>query len=147
MRATLYRADDRDGRVSLGRPVRHRAAVLAALGAAMPALAAGCGESNGGDDTEAGAEGTEVTATETDFEIELSETSFSPGTYTFVAENEGQTTHALEVEGQGMEEETADLEPGDSERLTVILEEGEYEIYCPVGDHEERGMKTTITVS
>ncbi|MBA0126442.1 hypothetical protein H0B56_12905 [Haloechinothrix sp. YIM 98757] len=46
-----------------------------------------------------------------------------------------------------MEEETADLEPGESEKFTVTLEVGEYEIYCPVGDHEHRGMRTTITVS
>lgn len=94
------------------------------------------------------ASGTVVTVTETDFALALSQTTFTPGTYTFVAENNGNTTHALEIEGPGIEEqETNDLSPGDSGQLTVELQAGTYELYCPVDGHKDRGMKTEITVA
>src|SRR5580693_6136366 len=40
---------------------------------------------------------TTVKAVETDFHIALSKKSFKPGKYTFVAQNKGQTTHALMI--------------------------------------------------
>jgi uncharacterized cupredoxin-like copper-binding protein len=30
--------------------------------------------------------------------------------------------------------------------VTIELKAGEYEIYCPVGNHKDRGMATKITV-
>ena len=65
------------------------------------------------------------------------------GTATFTVVNAGETTHALEIEGEG---ETDVLEPGDRAELTVDLEEGEYVMYCPVGDHRAMGMEGTIVV-
>lgn len=91
--------------------------------------------------------GTRVAVTETEFEITLSETSFTPGTYTFVVENAGSTDHALEVEGQGLEEETETIAPGSSAELTVTLEAGTYELYCPVGNHQDQGMTIDIDVA
>jgi uncharacterized cupredoxin-like copper-binding protein len=90
--------------------------------------------------------GTVIDVDEKDFTIELSTMELTPGTYTFVATNNGQNTHALEIEGQGVEEETEDIAPGDSAELTVTLEAGEYELYCPVGNHKDMGMKLDITV-
>ncbi len=71
----------------------------------------------------------------------------SAGTYTFVATNSGETTHALEIEGEGLEEETDDLSPGDSGSLTVTLEAGDYTLYCPVDGHRAMGMEVQITVT
>jgi uncharacterized cupredoxin-like copper-binding protein len=90
--------------------------------------------------------GTVIDVDEKDFTIELSTMELTPGTYTFVTTNNGQTTHALEIEGQGVEEETEDIAPGDTAELTVTLEAGEYELYCPVGNHKDMGMKLDITV-
>ena len=42
------------------------------------------------------ASATTVKAVETDFHIALSKSTFKAGRYTFVAENKGQTTHALD---------------------------------------------------
>jgi plastocyanin len=92
------------------------------------------------------ASGTVINVDERDFTIELSTMEFTPGTYTFVTTNSGQTVHALEIEGPGLEEETADLAPGESAELSVTLEAGEYELYCPVGNHRDMGMKLDITV-
>jgi uncharacterized cupredoxin-like copper-binding protein len=69
-----------------------------------------------------------------------------PGTYTFKAVNSGSTTHALEIEGRGVEEETKDLGAGQSAELKVSLKGGKYEIYCPVDGHREQGMEGTVTV-
>jgi uncharacterized cupredoxin-like copper-binding protein len=30
--------------------------------------------------------------------------------------------------------------------MTVTLQKGTYEVYCPVDGHKERGMQTKITV-
>jgi uncharacterized cupredoxin-like copper-binding protein len=69
-----------------------------------------------------------------------------PGTYVFKAVNSGSTTHALEIEGKGLEEETEDLGPGKSAELKVRLKPGKYEIYCPIDAHRQQGMEGTVTV-
>jgi uncharacterized cupredoxin-like copper-binding protein len=55
--------------------------------------------------------------------------------------------HAIEVEGNGVEEETETIQPGDRASVTVDLRPGRYEFYCPVGNHREQGMEGTLTVS
>ena len=62
------------------------------------------------------------------------------------AENIGSITHALEIEGKGVEEETKDLDAGQSAELKVTLKPGKYEIYCPVDGHRQQGMEGTVTV-
>jgi uncharacterized cupredoxin-like copper-binding protein len=134
-----------------------RIARLAVILAGTLLAVASCG---GGDDgstattqspatsaaTGGGDAGTVINVDEKDFTIELSTMEFTPGTYTFVTTNNGQTTHALEIEGQGLEEETEDIAPGDTAELRVTLEAGEYELFCPVGNHKDMGMKLDITV-
>jgi uncharacterized cupredoxin-like copper-binding protein len=62
-----------------------------------------------------------------------------------VIHNAADIVHGFEVEGQGMEEEIEEIQPGATDSLTVTLEEpGTYEIYCPVDDHEQRGMTGTV---
>ncbi len=88
-----------------------------------------------------------VEITLTDFRLEpATVTLHEPGTYTFRAVNDGATAHALEVEGEGVEAETEEIAPGASAELAVELDEGTYELYCPVGDHEGRGMKGGLSV-
>jgi plastocyanin len=69
-----------------------------------------------------------------------------PGTYLFKAVNSGGTVHALEVEGQGIEEETEEIQPAQSAELKVKLEAGTYELYCPVDGHKEEGMEGKVIV-
>jgi plastocyanin len=59
--------------------------------------------------------------------------------------NESSVPHAIEVEGNGVEEESETV-TGANTTLTVELEPGEYELYCPVGDHQAQGMDGTLTV-
>jgi plastocyanin len=71
----------------------------------------------------------------------------APGTIRFVVRNVADVVHGFEVEGHGMEEEIEEIQPGATDSLTVKLDEpGSYEIYCPVADHEGRGMSATLTV-
>jgi plastocyanin len=70
-----------------------------------------------------------------------------PGTYTFEAMNNDQTEHALEIEGNGVEEETETLAPGAKGTITVELKMGEYEMYCPIDSHRDRGMAGSIDVA
>jgi plastocyanin len=88
-----------------------------------------------------------VSAVETEFHIALSTKRFSPGTYTFVAKNEGHVTHALEITGPGVDDvRTPDLTPGQSAKLTVTLRAGKYDIFCPIPGHKSLGMNLNISV-
>ena len=89
-----------------------------------------------------------VTAALSDFSIELSEESFAPGAYTFVAEQQGENPHALSISGPGVDTaSTPVIEPGgEAQELTVNLEQGTYELWCPVGNHRALGMEVEITV-
>ena len=125
-----------------------RAIPSAAVLLAMLALV-GCG----GDDDEAGnaAEGPSIRTveiTENDFSLDPARISLpESGVYTLHVVNRGQTTHALEVEGVGVEEETPELAPGESADLKINVLEGDYEMYCPVDDHKGMGMEGRIVVA
>ena len=54
--------------------------------------------------------------------------------------------HALEVEGPTGEVETEEIKPGDEARLKVEVQDGTYKLYCPIGDHEARGMVGKLVV-
>ena len=60
--------------------------------------------------------------------------------------NPSSTPHAVEIEGNGVEEETETVTSGDAPPITVDLKPGTYEFYCPVPGHKEAGMKGTLTV-
>ena len=88
-----------------------------------------------------------ITATMTDYAIALSVPKPSAGTVTFVAEQAGQAPHALAIRGPGVDDATAAVPPGGpAQRLTVTLQPGTYELWCPVGNHRSRGMDLAITV-
>ena len=110
-----------------------------------------CGSSNEAADTgSAGSPGggkeISVSATEFSFDpgtIQIDE----PGTYTFTLTNDGSTGHALEIEGQDVEEETETVGAGSSAQLTVTFSKtGTYEFYCPVDGHRDQGMEGELTV-
>jgi plastocyanin len=70
------------------------------------------------------------------------------GNVTIDFDNPSQTPHAVEVEGNGLEEKKTDTITGSSAKLTLgKLKPGKYEFYCPVPGHKQAGMKGTLTVS
>ncbi len=83
----------------------------------------------------------------TEFEIRMPE-ELPAGETTFEVTNVGDAEHNFEVEGQGIEEEFEEnLQPGETKTMTLDLAPGTYEVYCPVGDHAERGMRLELTVT
>src|SRR6476620_12303175 len=107
--------------------------VVGALGAAMPVR---------------GGNPVPVSAKLSEWAIELSQASVPAGPVTFTVRNGGSIPHAFEVEGNGTERETPQIQPGASATLTLTLKPGTYEIYCPVGEdsHKKLGMDTHLKV-
>src|SRR2546426_7555764 len=89
-----------------------------------------------------------VTARLSEWKVELSERRIAPGVVTFTVTNAGSIPHALEVEGEGIEQETEVIQPGAHATLTLTLKPGTYEVYCPVGEdsHKKLGMDTRLKV-
>ena len=89
-----------------------------------------------------------VTATLSEWKVELSEHRITPGAVTFTITNAGSIPHAFEVEGEGIEQETKAIQPGAHVTLTLTLKPGTYDVYCPVGEdsHKKLGMDTRLMV-
>jgi uncharacterized cupredoxin-like copper-binding protein len=61
--------------------------------------------------------------------------------------NNGTIAHALEIEGNGVEETTGDIQPGAGATLRVTLaKDGSYDLYCPIDGHRGQGMRGAVTV-
>jgi uncharacterized cupredoxin-like copper-binding protein len=59
-----------------------------------------------------------------------------PDTYEIKVTNKGTIAHALEIEGNGVEEKTGDVQPGAGETLRIKLaKDGSYDLYCPIDVH------------
>jgi uncharacterized cupredoxin-like copper-binding protein len=91
---------------------------------------------------------TTVTAIESEFAIDLSRKALPAGTYAVTVTNSGKGTHSLTIEGPGGVDVTSKtLHGGESTTMTVTLQPGTYEVYCPIGNHRSMGMDTSLTVS
>jgi plastocyanin len=103
-------------------------------------------ETQSGDDSGGGGGGAAESVSLTEFKIDPANPTLDAGKATFEVSNDGQVPHALEIEGNGEEVKTDVLQGGDSATLEADLKPGEYEWYCPVGNHADQGMKGTLTV-
>jgi uncharacterized cupredoxin-like copper-binding protein len=121
-----------------------RLALLSLLALAV----AGCGGGGGSKEQAASGGGKTITIKETEYKLTPAKvTVASTGSVTFEATNDGQVDHALEVEGNDVEEETETISPGSSAKLTVDLSKpGTYEVYCPIDNHRQMGMEATLVV-
>jgi uncharacterized cupredoxin-like copper-binding protein len=81
--------------------------------------------------------------------LKFDKTSLSAkaGKVTVTMDNPSSTPHALNIEGNGIEEKgTKTLTQGKAS-VSLDLKPGKYEFYCPVDGHKAAGMKGTLTVS
>jgi plastocyanin len=136
---------------------------LALIAIMIPLALAACGDDDDEDTTSAATEptteetttdetagagggGEEIAISETEFALDPADPTVAAGEVTIAVTNDGATLHNLEVEGNGVEEITDDLDPGQSDDLALDLEAGTYRIYCAIGDHAAQGMEGELTV-
>lgn len=119
---------------------KYRIATRSAGGMLLAASALGAGRQQASD------EPLLITASLSEWKVELSQTTVEAGVVTFAVTNAGSVPHAFEVEGQGIEKETDVIQPGSRATLTLTLKPGTYEVYCPVGEdsHKKLGMETHL---
>jgi plastocyanin len=139
--------------------MRHITFLIALVLAAGVLTAAGCG----GDDSGGGSSGGTGTSSSSSSSgggkaltvtadpggaIKWDKTSLSAkaGKVTLKLVNDSSVPHGIEVEGNGVEEETKIITKSSAD-VTVDLKPGKYVYYCPVGNHRQQGMKGTLTVS
>ena len=134
---------------------KHPTLILLALMAVVAALAlAACGDDDD-DDTSAATTTEETTAeepsgggetipvTESDFKLDPADPTAKAGEITFELSNDGEAPHNLEVEGNGIEEVSDTINPGDSTSFSVNLEAGTYEL-TPSRDGTEPTVLLTV---
>jgi plastocyanin len=105
---------------------------------------AGCGSGDDGGEGDGGGAEALLEVTAVDFAFEPSSLEAAEGGATLVLANDGEFPHALAVEGADASTDTID--PGASTELALDLEAGSYTVFCPVGDHRDRGMEGTLVV-
>lgn len=119
--------------------------------------------------TTGGSGGTAVNVTETEFKIEMDQTSIPAGSATFNVTNKGTVVHEFVVfktddapdalpmasDDPEVNEEASDLEaigevedvdPGTTKSFTANLEPGKYVAICNVEGHYSSGMHIPFTV-
>jgi plastocyanin len=130
---------------------------LAAIGVLALALA-GCGEQREGLRTTPAEVGTGATTVGagvdatvpvslTDFRLPRNVRVRRSGLIAFEATNDGQAPHALAIIGPAGQARTQTLTPGERTTVDVRLPPGTYKWYCPVADHERRGMVGRVRVA
>jgi plastocyanin len=134
-------------------------AVTALLAVAVALALAACGEDRGeGLRTTPASVGTGATTfgAEADVTVPVSLTDFRlprnvrvrrGGLIAFEATNDGQAPHALAIIGPAGQARTQTLKPGERTTVEVRLPPGTYKWYCPVADHERRGMVGRVRVA
>ncbi|HMN27720.1 MAG TPA: cupredoxin domain-containing protein [Caldilineaceae bacterium] len=95
--------------------------------------------------SEAGA--TIVTVVTSEFDFTLDPTPISAGTVTFVIQNNGHAPHDFAIEGKGVNQKSAMIQPGARATLTIDLTPGSYTYLCDIPGHAMLGMKGSFTVN
>ena len=123
--------------------------MIRSFSAALLLVIAACsGPDEGGAGVEAGAGGgVPVEVTLTSYEIEIGD-SVPAGEVVFELTNESDHNHAFAISGNDVDETLVDqVEPGSTTEASIELEPGTYTVWCPIGDHRDRGMEAEVTVT
>ena len=126
-----------------------RLLVLLPLVSALAACG-GSGNGNGGGASSSSKGLQTIQISEKEYSINPSAVTVpKAGTYSFEVTNDGQITHALNIEqsGGGNEVESGDIAPGDRKTVEYTFSSGgKYEMYCPIDGHKQQGMEGQIQV-
>ena len=130
--------------------------ILSIFVALLALVVAGCGGStnkNAGSNTSGatssgGGGGQQLTlAAPADGSLKFDKTTLDAkaGKVTINLDNPSSNPHGVEIEGNGVEEES-DTVTKSKTSVTADLKPGKYEFYCPVAGHRQAGMEGTLTV-
>jgi plastocyanin len=72
--------------------------------------------------------------------------SAKAGKVTIVLDNPSSLPHAVEIEGNGIEESSSTIGKGETTKVSATVKAGTYEYYCPVDGHKAAGMTGKLTV-
>lgn len=78
--------------------------------------------------------------------FDKSSLSAKAGNVTITMDNPSPVSHAVAVEGNGVDKDGNTVSTGGKSTVTVNLKPGKYEFYCPVDGHKAAGMEGTLTV-
>jgi len=83
----------------------------------------------------------------TEWDIDLA-TTVPAGLVAFDTANDGTMRHSLAIEGEDVSAQLPrPLHPGEAGRFETKLAPGTYTLYCPIGDHRQRGMEIELTIA
>jgi plastocyanin len=124
--------------------------VFGLLASALLVAACGGGDdssSSGGSSGSSGGETLQLAAPKDgSLKFDKSSLDAKSGTVTIDFDNPSGTPHAVEIEGNGVGEETKTVTNGKAS-VTADLKPGTYDFYCPVDGHRQAGMAGKLTVS
>jgi uncharacterized cupredoxin-like copper-binding protein len=92
------------------------------------------------------ASGNIVTVIEDEFHVTFEPAQPVTGEITFVVKNQGHIPHNFRISGNGVEQHTMLVMPGQSGTLTAQLKPGTYDYECAVEGHAAAGMRGRLTV-
>jgi plastocyanin len=78
--------------------------------------------------------------------FDKTELTAKAGKVTITMDNPSDVPHAVEIEGNGVEEAGETVGKGEKSIATADLKAGTYDFYCPVGNHRAEGMEGKLTV-
>jgi uncharacterized cupredoxin-like copper-binding protein len=83
-----------------------------------------------------------------DLKFSTKKITVSHGKVTLKMSNPGSsgTTHAIAIEGHGVDKDSKDADAGKTVSVSAKLKKGKYVFYCPIPGHKAAGMKGTLIV-
>ena len=140
---------------------------LTALLCSLAIVAAGCGGDDNGDTGSSSSSDTSTTEQSSGggggggaaqtlklsadpsgaLKFDKSSLTAKAGKVTIVLDNPSSLPHAVEIEGNGVEEESGTIGEGETTKVTATVKPGKYEYYCPVDGHKAAGMTGELTVN
>ena len=118
------------------------AALVAALGSASAVGLSACSD----DDVLGNDDDGNVRVSLTERDLKPGRVEVSDGKVEFEVHNDGDRLHAFAVETTNGVKSIKEIEPGESETLTVELAAGRYRMYDPRGGYRDRGVRGTVVV-
>ncbi|HEV2058495.1 MAG TPA: cupredoxin domain-containing protein, partial [Solirubrobacteraceae bacterium] len=118
------------------------AILVASLGAGSAVGLAACSE----DDITGDADD-RVSISLRDFDISPERVEVTAGQVEIDVTNDGDRVHELAIRTPSGVERTGEIQPGESDSITVDLPEGTHRLFDPLRDYQDRGMTARIVAT